>query len=67
MKTTVHPPTKVKFPKLQIAINGNIFIVTSPHEGTCIHSPCGDFLGQHLNNLTVNSLTDFNDSITLEN
>ena len=69
MKTTVHLTTKVKFPKLQIAINGNIFLMNNETSGTLIHSEMENIrgIGDHFHELIKENLTDFRGSITLEN
>ena len=66
MKSTKQDPKKNEFPKLQIAENKNVYLMTNSIKGTCVHSPCGDFLGTHTELYTV-TFKDFNGSITLEN
>ena len=67
MKSTKKEGKQNIYPKLQVAINGNIFLMHEATKGTCVHSHCGDFLGQPIVNLDQYSLTDFRGSITLEN
>ena len=67
MKSTKIDEPKSKFPKLQIAVNGNIFLMSNKTPGVCVYSVSGNWLGEHNNNLFSGELTDFNGSITLEN
>jgi len=59
--------TNVKFPKLQIANNNNIFLMISETIGVCIHTNTPKYLGFYSDHLPTNELKDFNGSITLEN
>ena len=59
--------TNIEFPKLQIAKNNNIFLMTNETTGTCIHTSTPTWLGFYSDNLHTNNLKDFNGSITLEN
>ena len=67
MKSPKKEGKQNKYPKLQIALNGNIFLMYDATKGTCVHSHYGNFLGQHIDNLDQYSLTDFRGSLTLEN
>ena len=69
MKITIHATTKANFPKLQIAINGNIFLMNSETSGTLIHSDIQHIpgIGDHFRDLNKKNLTDFQDAVTLEN
>ena len=69
MKSTTHPSTKNGFPKLQIAVNGNIFLMDSETSGTLLHSDMENIrgIGDHFPELNKTALTDFRGSITLEN
>ena len=59
--------TNIEFPKLQIAKNDNIFLMTNKTTGTCIHSDTSTWFGFYSNTLCTKNLRDFNGSITLEN
>ena len=69
MKSITHPATKAKFPKLQIAINGNIFLMSNETSGTLIHSELENIrgIGDQFPELNKSTLVDFGGSITLEN
>ena len=69
MKTTIHNKSQTKFPKLQKAINGNIFLMCAPQSGTCVYDASNNlyFLGHYYTNLPSEGLSDFNDTLTLEN
>lgn len=66
MKSTKNNRKQSQFPKLQIASNGNVFLMYTATKGTCVHSASGDFLGEY-STLDSSNLTNFNGSITLEN
>lgn len=59
--------SNLQFPKLQIANNNNIFLMTNKTNGTCIHSETPTWLGFYSDTLCTKDLKDFNGSITLEN
>jgi len=69
MKTTAHPTTKANFPKLQVAINGNVFLMNSETSGTLLYSDMGNIsgIGEYYPEINKSALTDFHGSITLEN
>ena len=67
MKSTKKEGKQNTYPKLQLAMNGNVFLMHEATKGTCVYSPCGDILGRHVVVGDLYSLTDFRGSVTLEN
>lgn len=67
MKSTKKEGKQNIYPKLQVVMNGNVFLMHSATKGICVHSPYGTFLGQYVDTLDLDSLTDFHGSVTLEN
>lgn len=70
MRFTKHENPGTKFPKLQIAINGNIFLMHNSNCGVQVYSPVPNQIkdnGEYFGGLHSSELSDFNGSITLEN
>jgi len=69
MKSTKKQNKPNTFPKLQIAVNGNIFLMKNPTCGVQVFSAfgCSEDVGEYYQHLTTSELSDFNGSITLEN
>jgi len=69
MRSTKKSTKPNTFPKLQIAANGNIFIMQNPICGVQVFSACGcsEDVGNYYKNLTTSKLSDYTGSITLEN